>query len=100
MSESSVFEFVSDQLQSRSTLDRLQARGTLRLALKGAGLESSAVTRDQMVVVLDRVLPDELSARGVDGAGELSAEIRDLLPAAAPGADKDAPEAVFARLAG
>ena len=40
-----------EQLESSSTLDRLEARGTVRLALKQAGLEAGQVTASQLVVL-------------------------------------------------
>ena len=44
---SPVFEFVAGEIERRSALATLEARGTVRLALKRAGLESSSVTSAQ-----------------------------------------------------
>ncbi|MCG8592449.1 MAG: hypothetical protein MJE66_24420 [Proteobacteria bacterium] len=98
MSATTVFESVCTQLEQRTSLDRLEARGTVRLALKSAGLEPSGVTKEQMSVVLERVLPGELSQRGVDEGAAVCAAIRGELPEDAP--TVDSPEAVFARLGG
>ena len=65
MSES-LFEFVASELQKRSDLEDLEARGTIRLALKSSGLTAREVTKEQMVVVIDQVLPRELQLRGID----------------------------------
>ncbi len=65
MSES-LFEFAAAELQKRSDLGALEARGTIRLALKSSGLTAREVTREQMVVVIDQVLPRELQLRGVE----------------------------------
>jgi hypothetical protein len=98
MSEAPAFEHVCQGIEARSNLDRLQARGTVRLALKEAGLDPASVTPAQLAVVLQRVLPAALGARGVEDAASvcdtLRASLRDI--ASAPAADT--PEAVFARL--
>ena len=65
MSES-LFEFVSSELEKRSGLENLEARGTLRLALKSSGLTAREVTREQMAIVLDQVMPRELRVRGIE----------------------------------
>ncbi len=68
MAGGEVFEVASQALETATSLDRLEARGTLRLALKEAGLDASTVSAEQMNVVLERVLPAELEARGVADA--------------------------------
>lgn len=75
MADSSVFEQTCTALERRSDLDRLAARGTIRIALKNAGLEASAVDLGQMQIVLRRVLPEELRSRGVEGSEKLCDEI-------------------------
>jgi len=47
-------------------MGRLEARGTVRIALRAAGLDARSVTTTQMSVMLERVMPDELRNRGVD----------------------------------
>ena len=66
---SDLFDFVSEQLEHGSTLDRLEARGTLRIACKAAGLEPKTITPEQIQVVFERVLAGELEKRGVADAG-------------------------------
>jgi hypothetical protein len=98
---SPVFEFVAGEIERRSTLATLEARGTVRLALKRAGLDPSSVTSDQMQVVLERVLPEEMRSRGVTGSEELCRAMASALRAASPdAAAADSPEAIFRRLAG
>jgi len=98
----SIFDQVATALESRTTLEKLEARGTLRLALKEAGLSADSVTVDQIRVVIEKVLPGELKARGIDASADvcaqLSAEARNFEAAAGPAVDS--PESVFARLAG
>ncbi|MCG8588866.1 MAG: hypothetical protein MJE66_06205 [Proteobacteria bacterium] len=96
---SPLFDHVCQQLEERTSLDRLEARGTVRLALKSAGLEPASVTREQMVVVLARVLPDELSQRGIEQPQAVCSAVSEQLPADSAAAT-DSPEAVFARLGG
>ena len=66
MADAAAFECVCDELERASSLDRLEARGTVRLALKQAGLEARNVTVEQMRVILEKVLPSELASRGID----------------------------------
>lgn len=102
MADNGIFEFTTDQLQGATTLDRLAVRGTVRLALKAAGLDPGTVTTRQMLVVLKSVLPGELRKRGVDdpeGVCQRASEAlanAGLASDAADGADRAA--SVFARL--
>ena len=100
MADSAVFECVCKVLEHSSSLDRLESRGTVRLALKQAGLDARSVTSSQMTVVLEKVLPGELASRGVDDTDSLLAESVTALAAIESGAQNDSPESVFARLGG
>jgi len=66
--EPTLFDFAADQLEQRTALDRLEARGTLRIALKKAGLDPKDVTTEHLRVVLAKLMPVELEARGVENA--------------------------------
>jgi hypothetical protein len=95
---SPAFERVCSGLEARTRLERLEARGTVRLALKQAGLDPRSVTPAELGVVLERLLPDELSTRGVADAGAVCAALRaDLDGLDSSPAGADSPEAVFAR---
>lgn len=100
---SAIFEFVAGEIERQTELERLEARGTLRLALKAAGFNASGITTEQMAVVLDRVLPGELSSRGVENSesicSSLASSIRDFRDAVEEHGSAS-PESVFARLAG
>ena len=48
MADDNVFDWVCGALESATSLDRLEARGTLRLALKASGLEARTVTAEQL----------------------------------------------------
>lgn len=97
----SVFDLVADELERCTDLARLEARGTVRLALRQSGLDARSVTSDQMTVVLRRVMPNEMRCRGIDGADELCerivASLQGSETAEAPAAES--PEAIFRRLA-
>lgn len=71
MSDAPGFEWLSAELERRTALSRLEARGTVRLVLKEAGLESSHVTTTQLGVVVTRLLPTALARRGVVEAAAL-----------------------------
>jgi len=75
MANSPVFESTCELLEDRTSLDRLEARGTLRIALRTAGLDAAGVDLRQTTVVLERVLPQELAARGIDDPAEVCAGI-------------------------
>ncbi len=99
MGQARSFEWVADALERETDLARLEARGTVRLALKRAGLEARTVTSWQMQVVLRRVLPEELRRRGVEQGNALCERLAAHLPDSET-SDANAPEAVFRRLAG
>jgi hypothetical protein len=100
MADSAVFDFVCDKLEQSTQMDRLAVRGTVRIALKQAGLEARSVSAQQMSVVLERLLPGELATRGVDGGEALCSQIRSGLSGVAATAQVDTPDAVFQRLGG
>jgi hypothetical protein len=100
MADSEAFDFVCDQLEQATALDRLAARGTVRIALKQAGLEARTVSPDEMAVVVEKLLPKELATRGVDGGESVCGRIKQGLTSLAPGKAADTPDAVFRRLGG
>ena len=102
MADNAVFDYTAAQIEERTSLDKLAARGTVRLALKAAGLDPGAVTTRQMLVVLKSVLPGELTRRGIEQAEQVCQRTGEALAGAglssdaADGADRAA--AIFARL--
>ncbi|HEY8494581.1 MAG TPA: hypothetical protein VIN04_11855 [Myxococcota bacterium] len=68
MADSPVFALACEELERRTALERLAARGTVRIALKKAGLDVADVDATQMMAVLRRVLPAELKSRGIEEA--------------------------------
>jgi hypothetical protein len=100
MAESKAFQYVCEDLENRTSLDRLAARGTVRLALKEAGLDPASVTPIQMAVVLRQVMPRELQSRGIADAEKVCDAIRTGVQTLPAEASADSPDAVFARLGG
>lgn len=100
MADSPSFELACEVLERNSSLDRLEARGTIRLALKAAGLDARNVTPDQMGIVVEKLLPKELKARGIENQDGVCAALREKLAGLETADVADTPEAVFARLGG
>jgi hypothetical protein len=100
--DAAIFDIAAERLESHSGLPRLEARGTLRIALKLAGLAANSVTAGQLSVVFDKVMPGELEKRGVsDAAAVCSAVVGDLVNTPVPAEAKsgDDLDAIFRRLA-
>ena len=97
-----LFDFAAERLEHHTSLDRLESRGTLRIALKNAGLMANSVSAAQLCVVFEKVMPGELEKRGVsDAASVCSAVIDDLVNSPAPTDEAPASDldAIFRRLA-
>jgi len=100
MAESAAFEAACAALEQSGALDRLAARGTIRLALKQAGLEPRTATARELRVVAGRLLPAELAARGVAEPDAVCAAIAKALEGVESTPASETPDAVFARLGG
>lgn len=100
MAASSAFERTCELLERETSLDRLEARGTVRLALKAAGLDSHDAAPGQMTVVVTKLLAGELASRGVEDADRVCAALGAELARMEPASPAETPEAVFARLGG
>ena len=98
MSVARSFAHVCDALESRTTLNRLEARGTVRLALKEAGLDASSVTARQMSVVVERILPGELQSRGIGDTDSICRDLAISLASLPSDEASETPESVFGRL--
>ena len=72
---SGLFDVAAESLEQHTSLNRLEARGTLRIALKTAGLEAKGLTAEQLGVVCERVLPAELAMCGIEDAAEVCATV-------------------------
>jgi hypothetical protein len=103
MADANVFDHVAEALEAATSLDRLEARGTLRLALKEAGLDPRGVQPEEMKAVVGKILPGELSTRGIEGADAICRQVSSSIDAhgfAVDEATDISPEDVFRRLGG
>jgi hypothetical protein len=102
MADSKAFEVACVELERATSFTGLEARGTIRIALKKSGLTAATVTATEMDVSARMVLPKELTLRGVDDADEVANRVSAALSAADLGDESrpDSPEAVFSRLGG
>ena len=97
-----LFDFAAERLEHHTSLDRLEARGTLRIALKSAGLAPNNLTGAQLQVVFEQVMPGELDSRGVSDVRDVcTAVLADLARAGGDAEDASAtsPDEIFRRLA-
>jgi len=98
-----LFDIAAERLESSTGLDRLAARGTLRIALKEAGLDPQSLTIPQLRAVFEKLMPKELEARGVADAVAASKAAIDGIASDANEADLAAatsPDEIFKRLGG
>jgi nitrogen fixation/metabolism regulation signal transduction histidine kinase len=98
-----LFDIAAEKLEESTDMDRLAARGTLRLALKEAGLDAQSLSVAQLRAVFEKLMPKELEARGVSGATAVcNAVMRDVASAAnaADLALPESPDEIFKRLGG
>jgi hypothetical protein len=100
VADSAVFEWACETLERASGLSRLQARGTMRIVLGQAGLDSRSVRASQLRVVASRLLSKELRARGLTNVEAICDELSACPPSVERGAEVPAndPEEVFKRL--
>ena len=70
-SESSAFTWLCAEVEKATGFSRLEARGTVRIALKEIGLVPADLTPSQAAIVALNVLAGELASRGVQQADAL-----------------------------
>jgi hypothetical protein len=100
--DATLFDLAAERLEHHTGFDRLEARGTLRIALKAAGLEPKNLTGAQMQVVFEQLMPGELDSRGVGNMQDVCAAVlADLARAGGAAADAAATNTddIFRRLA-
>ena len=100
MADSAAFTQICKTLESSTSFSRIEARGTVRLALKSAGLTAMSVTADQMQVVLEWVIPTELANRGIPNPDEVCGTLARCLAEVVSEKSHETPESVFDRLGG
>ncbi len=87
---SPLFDRVCNEVEARTDMSRLEARGTVRIALKEAGLELNQVNRNQMMVVIAKVLPQEFLARGIEDGHAVCHALEEVVKSEGGDAGKDA----------
>jgi hypothetical protein len=98
-----LFDIAAEKLEGSTDMDRLAARGTIRIALKEAGLDARNLTMRQLRVVFEKLMPSELEARGVTEAVATCNSVIDEIANAASATDPKAlnsPDEIFKRLGG
>ncbi len=100
MPDGSLFDYAAELLERSTSFDRLEARGTLRLALKEVGFDPKHIRSSELVTVVERLLPRELTARGIDDAESVVARLVADLSTYQDDSGADSPESVFRRLGG
>jgi hypothetical protein len=83
MASSAIFEALSETLEQVTSLDRLEARGTLRLALREAGLKPESLTDEQVRAVLQHILPSQLQDRGIGDTEQICGTLAGVAAATA-----------------
>lgn len=100
--EMPLFDLAAQKLEQHTGFSQLEARGTLRIAVKSAGLDPGSLTLDELRVVFEKLMPGELEQRGVsDTANTCAGVMRDLenAPIATADSSSSSPDDVFRRLA-
>jgi hypothetical protein len=92
------FDRICEQLEATTPLNRLEARGTIRLILRDAGLGAKTLNARQAVTMIEKLLPEMQNARGIDEADGVCTAIKRAL-ATLPSADeRDDLASVFRRI--
>jgi hypothetical protein len=97
-----LFDFAAQKLEQHTGFSQLEARGTLRIAVKAAGLDAAGLKLDELRVVLEKLMPGELEQRGVSDSAAICAVMagdRADAPATNAGEGSSSAEDVFRRLA-
>ncbi len=98
-----LFDLAAEKLEESTDMDRLAARGTLRIALKEAGLDAHKLTIQQLRAVFEKLMPKELDARGVSNAAATCEAVMDGVSRSANAigiTSSASPDDVFKRLGG
>jgi len=98
-----LFDLAAERLEAHTDMDRLATRGTLRIALKEAGLDPHNLAVPQLRVVFEKLMPRELEARGVGGAAAVCRTVMDEIAGSAGAIESrpsTSPDDIFKRLGG
>lgn len=98
MADSEAFRIAAETLETETDFDRLEARGTVRILLKRAGLDAKRVTAHELRTVATAWLEEELHLRGIETPVDVLNRLIRALAAVANDEAEESPEAVFERL--
>jgi hypothetical protein len=70
-----LFDVAAGALERRTGLGSLEARGTLRIALKAGGVAARGLSEPQLRAVLEKLMPHELEVRGLRDAEAICAAV-------------------------
>jgi hypothetical protein len=96
MADSAAFESACELLKQHTTFSEIEARGTVRLALKAVGQDAKTVGKTEMMIAVRSALEPELTARSVTDAATVCRKILDGLTALDSG--EQSPYEIFSRL--
>ncbi len=96
MADSPAFNRTCELLAEHTTFSDLEARGTVRLALKSLGQSAKTVAKSEMMIAVRSALEPELVARSVPDPGTVCRRILDGL--AALESNEQSPYEIFSRL--
>lgn len=99
MANSAAFDAAHTALEKSSGMDRWAARGAIQLALMDAGLEAGTVTKAQMSVVVEKLLPRQLQSQKIADVSSVCAKIRDALMLLREDEAVETADQVFQRMA-
>jgi hypothetical protein len=100
MANSAAFDAAHAALEKSSGMDRWAARGAIQLALMDAGLEASTVSKEQMSVVIEKLLPRQLQSQKIADVSSVCDKIRDALMLLRDDKAVETADQVFQRLGG
>jgi len=98
MADSPAFDRAAEELENRTSLDRLEARGTLRIALKSVGINGRSATKSQVATIVEKLMVEELRVRGIPNASEVCAQVVAALGALEDSSSGDSALDVFERM--
>jgi len=99
--DTDLFDLAAERLEHHTDFNRLEARGTLRIAVKEAGLKAENLTLPQLEAVLEKLMPGELERRRVEDAVAIcNIVMGEVARVAGPGSDtsSSSTDEVFRRL--
>ena len=98
--DSDLFTIVADRLCELSDLDRIEARGTIRLGFKKAGVDVKSFGLDDLEAVFTKIMPAELVARGCTDSEAICDAILKSLEDAVPESVIRSSDEIMRRLGG